>query len=99
LAQAKNYLVAYNLATGLLINFGSTSLQYKIFNPKYTYPVNPEIHLNPDPDNCANRKAQALRDVAEKWDISNPNRFMNLLLSFLLNVKMKMIPPILKHKI
>ena len=36
LAQAKNYLVAYNLPRGLLINFGALSLQYKlIFNPKY----------------------------------------------------------------
>jgi GxxExxY protein len=36
LAQAKNYVVAYDLSIGLLINFGSTSLQYKkIFNPKY----------------------------------------------------------------
>jgi GxxExxY protein len=36
LAQAKNYVVAYNLPVGLLINFGSTSLQYKkVFNPKY----------------------------------------------------------------
>ncbi len=35
LAQAKNYVVAYNLPLGLLINFGSTSLQYKlIFSPK-----------------------------------------------------------------
>jgi GxxExxY protein len=35
LAQAKNYVVAYNFPVGLLINFGSTSLQYKkIFNPK-----------------------------------------------------------------
>ena len=33
LAQAKNYVVAYNLPIGLLINFGATSLQYKkIFN-------------------------------------------------------------------
>jgi GxxExxY protein len=33
LAQAKNYLVAYDFEVGLLINFGSTSLQYKkIFN-------------------------------------------------------------------
>ena len=41
LAQAKNYAVAYDLPIGLLINFGSTSLQYKkIFNPKYN-PVNP----------------------------------------------------------
>ncbi|MGL5871598.1 MAG: GxxExxY protein [Xenococcaceae cyanobacterium] len=35
LAQAKNYVVAYNFPVGLLINFGATSLQYKkIFNPK-----------------------------------------------------------------
>ena len=34
LAQAKNYLVAYKFEKGLLINFGATSLQYKlIFNP------------------------------------------------------------------
>lgn len=33
LAQAKNYLEAYNLPVGLLINFGSTSLEFKrIFN-------------------------------------------------------------------
>ena len=36
LAQAKNYVVAYDFPIGLLINFGSTSLQYKkIFNPNY----------------------------------------------------------------
>lgn len=29
LAQAKNYLEAYNMEIGLLINFGSTSLQFK----------------------------------------------------------------------
>lgn len=35
LAQAKNYVVAYNFSKGLLINFGAISLQYKlIFNPK-----------------------------------------------------------------
>ena len=33
LAQAKNYVAAYNFPIGLLINFGSTSLQYKkVFN-------------------------------------------------------------------
>ena len=29
LAQAKNYLVAYDLPIGMLINFGSSSLQFK----------------------------------------------------------------------
>ncbi|MBT31558.1 MAG: GxxExxY protein [Thalassobius sp.] len=37
LNQAKNYVVAYDFEKGLLINFGATSLQYKlIFNPKYS---------------------------------------------------------------
>ena len=36
LAQAKNYVVAYDLPIGLLINFGATSLQFKkVFNKKY----------------------------------------------------------------
>ena len=36
LAQAKNYVVAYRFEKGLLINFGATSLQYKlIFNPHF----------------------------------------------------------------
>jgi len=36
LAQAKNYTVAYDFPTGLLINFGGKSLQYKrVFNPYY----------------------------------------------------------------
>ncbi|MCB0514957.1 MAG: GxxExxY protein [Chitinophagales bacterium] len=35
LAQAKNYVVAYNKPIGLLINFGANNLQFKkIFNPK-----------------------------------------------------------------
>ena len=44
LAQAKNYLEAYNMQVGLLINFGSISLQFKrLENPKFTehqFPVN-----------------------------------------------------------
>ena len=41
LAQAKNYTVAYDFPLGLLINFGSQSLQYKlIFNPKYNIKMN-----------------------------------------------------------
>ncbi len=45
LAQAKNYLVAYDKPIGLLINFGGPSLQFKkVFNPKYNLnPANPKI--------------------------------------------------------
>lgn len=36
LAQAKNYVVAYDKPIGLLLNFGSESLQIKkVFNSKY----------------------------------------------------------------
>ena len=36
LAQAKNYVVAYDFKLGMLINFGGKSLQHKlVFNPKY----------------------------------------------------------------
>ncbi len=41
LAQAINYLEAYNLEIGLLINFGSKSLQFKrLLNSKFN-PINP----------------------------------------------------------
>ena len=44
IAQAKNYVVAYDFETGLLINFGAKSLEYKrIFNDK-------KNHVNPDSD-------------------------------------------------
>ena len=43
-AQARNYLEAYNLEVGLLINFGSQSLQFKrLQNPKFVispFPLN-----------------------------------------------------------
>lgn len=43
LAQAINYLEAYNLEIGLLINFGSKSLEFKrLLNSKYN-PLNPKI--------------------------------------------------------
>lgn len=39
LAQAKNYLEAYNMHIGLLINFGSISLQFKrLENKKFISP-------------------------------------------------------------
>ncbi len=46
LAQAKNYVVAYNFPIGLLINFGATSLQFKkVFNPQFNQnQANPKIH-------------------------------------------------------
>lgn len=44
-AQARNYLEAYNLEVGLLINFGSISLEFKrLQNPKFTHPF---IPVNP----------------------------------------------------
>ncbi len=44
LAQAKNYVVAYDKPIGLLINFGGKSLQFKkIYNPKYIKQSNQEI--------------------------------------------------------
>lgn len=51
LAQAKNYVVAYDKPVGLLINFGAQSLQFKkIYNKKYDprtgqmlNPQNPKI--------------------------------------------------------
>lgn len=52
LAQAKNYVVAYDKQIGLLINFGATSLQFKkIFNPKYR-------HNQDSKDNCQNQDLQ-----------------------------------------
>lgn len=48
LAQAKNYVVAYDRPIGLLINFGSTSLQIKkVYNPKY----HPQIKKSSNPAN------------------------------------------------
>lgn len=44
-AQARNYLEAYNLEIGLLINFGSVSLQFKrLQNPKF---INNQFVTNP----------------------------------------------------
>ena len=50
LAQAKNYLEAYNIDVGLLINFGERSLKFKrIFhNPKNQTNQKSDKSLNPD---------------------------------------------------
>jgi GxxExxY protein len=43
LAQAKNYLEAYNIEVGLLLNFGAISLQFKrLGNLKYKETINPD---------------------------------------------------------
>ena len=47
LAQAKNYVVAYDKPVGLLINFGARSLQFKkIYNPKFNTPKTSESGLS-----------------------------------------------------
>ena len=46
LAQAKNYLVAYDFPIGLLINFGATSLQFKkIYHPKSKIDIPTSQHV------------------------------------------------------
>ncbi len=43
LAQAKNYLEAYNLSVGLLLNFGSVSLEFKRVYHRANPDINPVI--------------------------------------------------------
>ncbi len=56
IAQAMNYLEAYNLEVGLLINFGSKRLEFhrltnKKYNPEiFHYPNIPINHINPSSD-------------------------------------------------
>jgi GxxExxY protein len=46
-AQAINYLEAYNLEVGLLINFGEQSLNFKrLQNKKYKNQYHPENQMN-----------------------------------------------------
>ncbi len=48
LAQALNYLEAYNIEIGLLINFGAKSLQFKrLVNPRFRAEFNNQAnHIN-----------------------------------------------------
>ncbi len=43
LAQAINYIEASNVSTGLLINFGASSLQFKRIHNKNLYPPLPKL--------------------------------------------------------
>jgi hypothetical protein len=67
LAQAKNYVVAYDKPVGLLINFGANSLQFKkIFNPKYRLKQDAE-------DLRMNRIESALKlDKSQNKNLENP---------------------------
>ena len=48
-AQAINYLEAYGLAHGLLINFGGISLEFKrVYNKKFVNPNDPIFPINED---------------------------------------------------
>ena len=43
LAQAKNYVVAYDFEVGLLINFGAISLQFKKIYHPIKHPIIPKL--------------------------------------------------------
>ena len=52
LSQAKNYLTAYNFDIGLLINFGSASLQYKrVYRANKNKSLQSINRSHPDADN------------------------------------------------
>lgn len=60
LAQAKNYVVAYDKPLGLLINFGARSLQFKkIYNPKYKQDLQ-DLRMNRMGDERRSGKSQNL---------------------------------------
>jgi GxxExxY protein len=49
-AQARNYLEAFNIEVGLLINFGNISLAFKrIDNPKYNKNISADNFNDPNP--------------------------------------------------
>jgi GxxExxY protein len=55
-SQARNYMEAYNLEVGLLLNFGNISLEYKRlenlkYNPNIKIQMIQSIHQNPRSDN------------------------------------------------
>jgi hypothetical protein len=72
LAQAKNYLVAYDKPIGLLINFGSTSLQIKkVFNKKYN--LNPEKNQKSQNQDLHGLNMNKMLKDKESCESSNQN--------------------------
>jgi len=65
LAQAKNYVVAYDKPIGLLINFGATSLQFKkVFNSKYSQNHNlQDLRMNKIISNLKSCKSTNLENL------------------------------------
>lgn len=71
LAQAKNYVVAYNKPIGLLINFGSTSLQFKkVYNqkydPNYTAKHHSQIIAESKPDTAIKQSKNSVNPDSDK---------------------------------
>ena len=74
LAQAKNYVVAYDKPIGLLINFGATSLQIKkIFNPKYRQNQDTKNSLNQDLQNLKMSKIKGDDKSSKSYNPENPD--------------------------
>jgi len=65
LAQAKNYVVAYDKPIGLLINFGATSLQFKkVFNSKFSQNHNlQDLRMNKIISNLKSCKSTNLENL------------------------------------
>jgi GxxExxY protein len=73
LAQAMNYCQAYNLPIGLLINFGSKSLQFKrVYNVNHPENKKSELGLKGLKDDRINSNIQILKSNNPKKP--NPNK-------------------------
>ncbi len=57
IAQAINYIAAFNLEVGLLINFGAPSLEYRRLHKRFLPPQRMANPNSPNPDNPSNPKS------------------------------------------
>jgi GxxExxY protein len=72
MAQAMNYLEAYNVEIGLLINFGAKSLLHKRLHNKQL-----NNYLNHDSKDCLNHDSLDFLDAHDSNDFKNPNNLIN----------------------